>query len=160
MGLEWLFKRNCSITPRQMAGCYLSLCALASAIAVFFMLQGAPFVAAFAGLELLAMGVALLFFARHIGDRETLVLRGRSLRVELRKGSRVQSTAFTAEWLTVEPAAGPGSLLQLSGEGRTVRVGRFLRPELRPAFARELRRALRRVPAPLARAVPNPIELK
>lgn len=149
-----------------MAGFYLSLCTLATAIAVFFMLQGAPFVAVFAGLELLAVGAALLYFARHIGDRETLVLTGRSLRVELRNGSRLHSTAFTAEWLTVEPAGGQGSLLQLSGEGRTVRVGRFLRPELRPAFARELRRALRRWPAcmpasvPAARAATNPIELK
>lgn len=144
--MEWQFKRNCSITPRQLGAVFLSLCAVALVIAVFFAVQGAPFVAVFAGLELLAVGVALLVFARHAGDRETLRLNGRSLSVEQSNGSRVQRAEFTAEWLTVEPAGGQGSLVQLSGEGRCVRVGRFLRPELRAAFARELRFALRRAP--------------
>ncbi len=144
--LEWLLKRNCSITPRQLGGVYLSLCGVSLVIALFFLWQGAPFVMAFAGLELLLVGVALLVFARHASDRELLRLAGRSLSVEQHVGTRVRRTDFTAEWLTVEPVAGQGSLVQLSGEGRTVRVGRFLRPELRPAFARELRQALRRAP--------------
>ena len=128
-------------------GFYLSMCALSLCISAFFMWQGAPFVLFFAGLELGVLGVALLMFARHASDREVLTLAGRSLSVEQRSGNRVERTDFTAEWLTVEPAAGQGSLVQLSGEGRTVQVGRFLRPELRPAFARELRRALRLAPA-------------
>ena len=144
--LEWLLKRNCSITPRQLLGFYLSLCFISLCIALFFLVQGAPFVLVFAGMELAAVGIALLVFARHAGDRETLVLAGRQLSVEQRVGNRIDRTDFTAEWLSVEPAAGQGSLVQLSGEGRSVRVGRFLRPELRPAFARELRRALRRAP--------------
>ncbi len=146
--LEWLLRRNCSVTPRQMLGFYASLCVVSVCIAVWFMVQGAPFVLYFAGIELAAVGTALLVFARHAGDRETLTLDGRSLRVEQRVGNRVECIDFTAEWLTVEPAAGQGSLVQLSGEGRSIRVGRFLRPEQRPAFARELRRALRRPPAP------------
>ena len=144
--LEWLLRRNCSITPRQMLAFYASLCAVSLGIATLFVLQGAPFVLFFAGVELTAVGVALFIFARHAGDRETLVLAGRALSVEQHIGNRIDRTEFTAEWLTVEPAAGQGSLVQLSGEGQTVRVGRFLRPELRPAFARELRRALRRAP--------------
>ena len=145
-GMEWRFKRNCSITPRQLGGFYLSLCAVAFVIALFFAVQGAPLVAAFAGLELLAVGVALLVFARHASDSETLLLTGRSLSVEQRTGNRLERIDFTAEWVSVEPAGGQDSLVQLSGEGRCVRVGRFLRPELRPAFARELRHALRRAP--------------
>jgi uncharacterized membrane protein len=144
--LQWLLRRNCSISPRQMGAVYVSLCALSLAIASFFLFHGAPVVMAFAGVELLVVGIALLVYARHAGDRETLTLSGRRLRVEQRFGPRVDRTDFTAEWLTVEPALGQGSLVQLSGEGRTVKVGRHLRPELRAAFARELRTALRRVP--------------
>jgi len=48
--------------------------------------------------------------------------------------------------LTVEPAAGQGSLVERSGRGRTFRVGRLLRPEPRAAFARELRQAGRQLP--------------
>jgi uncharacterized membrane protein len=111
-----------------------------------FFIQGATLVLAFAGLELLAVGIALLVFARHAADRETLTLVGRSLQVEQCYGRRTDRTDFSADWLTVEPAAGQGSLVELSGRGQRVRVGRYLRPELRGAFARELRQALRRSP--------------
>lgn len=145
--LCWLLKRNCSITPRQLGGFYLSLCLVSLGISGMFLSQGVPWVMAFAVLELTAVGVALLVFARHAGDRETLILDGRWLHVEQRIGPRLQCTQFSAEWLAVEPAGGQGSLVALSGEGRSVQVGRFLRPELRHAFARELRMALRRAVA-------------
>lgn len=144
--LQWLLRRNCSITPRQLALVYLSLCGVSLAVAAFFVLHGAPFVLAFAGLELVAVGLALLTFARHAGDRELLTLVGRQLHVEQCFGNLVQRTDFAADWLHVEPAAGQGSLVELSGRGQQVRVGRYLRPELRGAFARELRRALRLQP--------------
>lgn len=144
-GLQWLLERNGSVTPRQLLSVYLSLCAVSLAIGAVFLLQGAPLVLAFAGIELLAVGAALLLFARHVGDRETLTLVGRSLRVEQRWGPRVENTEFAADRLTVEPAAGQGSLVELSGQGRRVRVGRFLHPAHRAAFARELRAVLRRL---------------
>ncbi len=142
--LHWLLKRNCSITPRQLGAFYLSLCLVSLSISALFLWQGAPLVMAFAGLELVVVGVALLVFARHAGDRETLTLDGRLLLVEQYIGPRRETTRFNAEWLAVEPAGGQGSLVALSGEGRKVQVGRFLRPELRNDFARELRLALRR----------------
>jgi len=145
--LQWLLRRNCSITPGQLGAVFLSLCVVSLLIGGFFFVQGAPVVLAFAGLELLMVGLALMLFARHAGDRETLTLVGRSLQVEQCIGTRVERTSFAADWLHVEPAGGQGSLVQLSGKGQRVRVGRFLRPELRAAFARELRHALRRAPA-------------
>jgi uncharacterized membrane protein len=148
--LQWRLLRNCSITPRQLALVYGSLCLVSLLIAAGFFTQGATLVLAFAGVELLAVGVALLVFARHAADHETMTLLGRSLQVEQCSGSRVHKTEFAADWLTIEPAAGQGSLVELSGRGQSVRVGRFLRPELRGAFARELRLALRRAPAPAA----------
>lgn len=146
-GTQWLFKRNCSIAPRQLLAVYLGLCLVSLTVGLAFFFHGAPYVLGFAGLELLCVGLALLVFARHAGDRETLTLRGRSLQVEQMTANRLASTEFTAEWLTVEPAAGQGSLVELAGQGRTVRVGRYLRPELRAHFARELRVALRRAAA-------------
>ena len=144
--LQWLLQRNCAITPRQLGLVYLSLCGVSLLIGGFFFVQGAPLVLAFTGAELLALGVALALFARHARDRETLTLVGRALQVEQRIGRRIERTEFAADWLNVEPAAGQGSLVELRGRGQQVRVGRFLRPELRGAFARELRQALRRAP--------------
>ena len=147
-GTQWLFKRNCSISPAQLLAVYLGLCAVSLTVGLAFFFHGAPFVLGFAGLELLCVGLALLVFARHAGDGETLTLRGRTLRVEQLSANRLAHTEFMAEWLTVEPAAGQGSLVELAGQGRRVQVGRFLRPELRALFARELRIALRRAAAP------------
>jgi uncharacterized membrane protein len=144
--LQWLLRRNCSITPRQLAAVYLSLCAVSIVISAFFVAQGAPYVAAFAGIELVAVGIALLVFARHAGDHEIITLEGRSLRVEQSLGSRVRHTQLDTEWLAVEPAAGQGSLVQLRGRDGSVTVGRFVRPELRAALAQEIRTALRRGP--------------
>jgi uncharacterized membrane protein len=141
---QWRLQRAGSATPRQLVAVYLSLCAVSLAIGSLFYAQGAPYVLGFAGLELLLVGLALLVFARHAGDRETLTLVGRTLQVEQRRGTHTEHTEFSADWLRVEPAAGQGSLVELSGQGRRVRVGRFLRPELRAAFARELRAMLRR----------------
>ena len=143
----WLFdlRRNVSITPRQLLAAYGVLCALSVLVAVGFWWQGVVLVSVFTGLELLAVGFALLVVARHAGDRETIVLSGSELSVEQHVGPGVVRTAFRAEWVRVEPVADDGSLVELSGEGRSIRVGRHVRPELRVTLAQELRRALRLV---------------
>ncbi len=51
--LQWLLRRNCSITPGQLGAVYGSLCVVSLLIGGFFLVQGAPLVLAFAGLELL-----------------------------------------------------------------------------------------------------------
>lgn len=153
--LQWLLKRNCSIAPRELGLVFALLCSVSLSIGAFFLAHGAPWVLAFACIELLCVGLAFLVFARHAGDREVLTLVGRRLEVEQCIASRVERAQFDAEWLRVEPAGGQGSLVQLSARGASVRVGRFLRPELRATFARELRVALRRAAEAPAESDPN-----
>ncbi len=143
--VAWLFdlRRNVSITPRQMVLAYLLLSGVSLLVALGFWSQGVVMVGLFTGLELLAVGAAMLMVARHAGDRETITLTARELLVEQWFGSGVERASFRAEWVRVEPAAADGSLVELSGEGRSVRVGRHVRPELRVELAQELRRALR-----------------
>ena len=102
-----------------------------------------PLVLAFAGLELLAVGVALLVYARHAADHERLALAGESLTVTHQRGGQTERAEFRAARVRVEPVAGDGSLLQLSADGRRSLVGRYLRPEMRQPLARELRAVLR-----------------
>jgi len=142
-GMQWVMRRNCSIAPRELTFVYLTLCAVSLAIASGFWWYGAKSVLAFAGLELVALGVALLIYARHAADCETITLAGRELAIEHRCGVGVESARFRAEWVRVEPARGDGSLVEVSGEGRRTCVGRYLRPEWRGQLAQELRLALR-----------------
>jgi uncharacterized membrane protein len=141
--LQWVLRRNCSMEPRHLLMVYLSLCALAMVVAGASWMLGAHFVFGFAGFELLVVGVALLVYARHAADRETITLAGGGLVVEHQFGQRIERAEFRAAWVCVEPARAQGSLVELSGEGRRMRVGRYLRPELRLPLANELRRAVR-----------------
>jgi uncharacterized membrane protein len=131
------------MSPRQLTGFYLSICAVSLFIALGFALSGALVVLAFAGIELLVLGVALLVYARHAADADTLTLRGAQLDVEQTDGATARTARFRAEWVSVEPARDDGSLVEISGQGQRVLIGRFLRPEMRAPFARELRTALR-----------------
>ena len=121
----------------------MSLCAVSLAIGLFFWVEGASLVLVFAGLELLLVGGAFLAYARHATDGEWISLRGPHLVVELETAGRRERAEFDRQWVRVEPKSGDLSLIELSGQGRTVEVGRFVRPELRQVLAREIRKALR-----------------
>ena len=116
--IEWLLKRNCSITPKQLF-------------------------AAFAGIELLLVGTALLIYARHATDQERITLAGEALSVEHQHGPQTERSEFRAAWVRVEPLSSDRSLIEVAGDGHTARIGRYLRPELRQSLAQELRAALR-----------------
>ena len=139
----WFLRRNCSVTPQQLGWLYASLCVVSLAIAGVFWTMGAVLVLPFAWLELAAVGFAFLVYARHATDGERIWLKGRQLVVELESAGQLRRAEFNREWVRVEPVSGGRSLIELSGQGRRVSVGRFVRPELRPMLAQEIRRALR-----------------
>ena len=141
--IHWFLRRNCSVTPAQLGWIYLSLCVVSLGIGGMFWLQGARLILPFVWLELVAVGVAFLVYARHAADGERISLEGARLVVELENGGRLQRAEFNRDWVRVEPKIGDRSLIQVSAQGRSVEVGRYVRPELRPALASEIRMALR-----------------
>ena len=141
--IQWFLRRNCSVSPAQLGGLYLSLCLVSLGIGAVFWSQGAVLVMPFVGLELVAVGVAFWVFARHASDGERISLEWSRLVVELESGGRLQRAEFNRDWVRVEPKNGGRSLIQLSAQGRSVEVGRYVLPELRSALAREIRMALR-----------------
>jgi uncharacterized membrane protein len=119
------------------------LCATSLAVAAFLWWQGARMVMPFAWLELGAVGIAMLAYSRHAADRERIALHANRLTVEHACGSKLERVEFQPQWVRVEPETRDGSLVELSGQGRKISVGRFVRPELRRQLADELRWALR-----------------
>lgn len=144
-GPEWRLRRNCSVTPAQLGFLYASLCVVSSGVAGFFWAQGATLVLPFAVVELLAVGAAFLVYARHATDGERVRLQEGWLVVEQETGGRVVKRAFSRAHVRVEPAQPPGGLIEVRGGGQSVSIGRFLRADLRPLLAREIRQALRGV---------------
>ena len=141
--IHWFLGRNCSVTPAQLGWLYASLCVITLAIGTLFWVQGAVLILPFAWIELAAVGVAFLLYARHAADREHILLSGRRLVVETGSAGRLERAEFNRGWVRVEPAVDDRSLIEVSGQGRRVIVGRYVRPELRPQLAQEIRRALR-----------------
>jgi uncharacterized membrane protein len=141
--MHWRMARNSSFVPGCLLAVFVVLALVSLGIGAVFWWLGAPAVLPLAGAELLAVGAAFWLCSRHAGDVETLTLAERELQVEHRFGRSLQSAAFRAEWVRVEPVHGEGSLVEITGQGHRMRVGRYLRPELRMALARELRQAVR-----------------
>lgn len=140
--IHWFLRRNCSVTPKQMGLFFLSVCVVSIGIAAWFWSLGAHLVLPFAFAEMLVLATALFVFARHATDGERITLQGAQLVVELESAGRLSRAEFNRDRVRVEPGAGEHSLIELSGQGRRVAVGRYVRPELRPALAREIRMAL------------------
>ena len=60
----WLIKRNCSASPRQLAGVLVSVVVISFAFGVAFATQGLWMVLPFVGLEVLAVAAAFIFYGR------------------------------------------------------------------------------------------------
>jgi uncharacterized membrane protein len=141
--IHWKLLKNCSVTPVQLGLLYASLCVLSLGIATLFWLHGATMIMPFAWAELTVVGIAFLVYARHATDGERLVLQGSQLVVEQSHAGKISRAQFKRELVRVEPHTDDRSLIELSGQGRRLQIGRHVRPELRSDLARELRMALR-----------------
>ncbi len=142
---DWLMKRNCSLSPRQVGWFYLSIASLSLAIALFFAWWGTWLVLPFAWAELLALGIALLVHGRHATDYERVTLTDGMLVVETASAGRVTRQEFNPLWMRVELGESLRALVTLRSGKRAVQVGCYLDPHRRRRFAQELAAALRRL---------------
>ncbi len=142
---QWRFRRNCSLTPQQAGWFFLLLCALSVSVGLFFWVQGATVVFAFTALELAAVAIAFLLYARHAADGECISLGREHLVVEVEMAGQLERTEFPRDWVRIESMPCHGSLIEVCAGGRRVKVGRFVRAELRTALAGEIQQALRTV---------------
>lgn len=140
---EWLLRRNCSLTPRQTAVAYGALCALSLGVAVVFLLQGVWQVLVFTIIELAAVTVAFILYARHAADYEHIVLTAGCLLVERVSAGRTSQTVLEPYFTRVAKADSPRSLVLLEAKGTTLEVGGFAPAAQRRRLADELRQALR-----------------
>jgi uncharacterized membrane protein len=150
MKREWLLKRNCSLSPRQLGLAYAVLCAGALGIALVFVLLGVWFVFAFALLELAGIALALLHYARHALDHEHIALTERCLLVERVKAGHSEQVRLDPAWTRISlPDHRRTTLIGLESCGVKVEVGRFVTEARRRQVALELKRELRAA-SPLA----------
>jgi uncharacterized membrane protein len=142
---EWLLKRNCSLAPRQLAVIFASLATVSLVIATGFAAQGAWMVLPFACIEVLALGVAFVVYARHAADYERIVLCRDCLLVETCRGERLRTERCAPAWTRVEYSGTRRELIGLVAAGKRIDVGRFVPESERRDLATQLRRQLQGV---------------
>jgi uncharacterized membrane protein len=140
--ISWEFRRNCSVTPGQLAASFALIALVSLTIGAFCWFQGAVLVLPFASLELLAVGTAFLVYARHALDGERIWLEGSVLVVESENAGAVVRREFQRAWVRIEQVAHGQAMIEICCHGQRVPVGRFVRNELRRRVAAELRLAL------------------
>lgn len=139
---EWVLRRNCALTPVQLLLVFASLALISLGISLFWALQGAWVVVPFALVEILALAVAFMVYARHAADCERVRLGQEALVVERTVGAQHSVVQLPRAWLRVRLNAQLGGLVEISSGGSVESVGRFVDRERRELFFSGLRRAL------------------
>lgn len=139
---EWILRRNCSISPRQLITVYTALCITSLSIAMVFALHGAWYILGFAILEMLAVGIAFFLYARHANDRERIELADDCLLVELIQSERIRRFRLDPRTTRVASPESRHALVALEARDCKVEVGRFLTEWKRRQLALELQSEL------------------
>jgi uncharacterized membrane protein len=149
MNLEWTLRRNCALSPRQVALAYAVLCTFSLSVSLMLLLlHGVWIVLAFSLLELSLVGLAMLIYARHALDHEHILLDEGCLLVECVEADQRRQARLDPLWTrVVVPDERARTLIRLESRGVKVEVGRFVTDVRRRQVARELRQALRGISA-------------
>lgn len=145
----WVFKRNCSLTPRQLLSWYGSLCFVTLSIATGFLIAGYWIVLPFAGIELSLVALAFFIYGRHAGDFEMVEVDSIRLRVTLCHGSKTEHIDLVTQWTKLEYRGRFREPLVLKSEGKQVSLGRFIAEKDKPDFQRDLKLALAHAVSPV-----------
>jgi uncharacterized membrane protein len=139
---QWMLRRNCILTPRQLLAWFASLSAVSLLIAGFFFWRGAWLILPFAVIEVAVLGLAFVCHARHAGDYERIVSEPGRLRVEANLGQDLRVAEYSPSWVRVEYRGGWRAPIRLVAGRDTVEVGRFVPDHRKPVLVRQLREAL------------------
>ncbi len=139
---EWILKKNCSISPKQLAQAYAALCVASLFVATYFLVHGVWLVMVFAVLEMCAVAAAFIYFGRHATDRECILLSEAELRVELVQAERSRAYRFDPRRVRVESPEPRQRLIRLEANDERIEIGRYLTERRRQEFAHELDREL------------------
>ena len=139
---EWLLKRTCSLSPRQVALAYGILCSGVLAVSAGFAASGIWFVFGFGLVEIAAVGVALYYYARHATDQERIALTDTCLLVERIDGGTVQTMTLDPCWTRVTVPTRRRTLIKLESKGVQIEVGAFVSETMRRCVAQEMRAVL------------------
>jgi uncharacterized membrane protein len=138
-----------SLSRREAQWFFASLCIPSLGIALVMTARGYWPILPFAGLELIAVGIALAVNMRRRADTQQIVVSEDCVAIETRRGHLIVHSEFSRHWAQVKlrRAKSPWhpSRLTVESHGRACELGSFLTEEARCALAGRLRRLIGRV---------------
>jgi uncharacterized membrane protein len=146
---RWLFKRNCSLSPKHLGLMFFALALFSLMVAGFWAFVGAWFVLVFALIEVCALGLAFVLYARHAADYESIECQGEQVRFEFADGQQTHVFETSRGTLRLAYEDKRRALIEVRAQGHTVQLGRFVPESERGQFAQTLAKSLR---APLYRS--------
>lgn len=140
----WIFKRNCSFTPKQVGLFYIAQGSFALLVALFFYIRGIWIVFPFTIAVLFVLAIALLIYAKHATDFEAIEVKGTELIIRINYGMKQQVYEWNVSWVKLARDLNDKELVSLSYQGVECLIGRFIPITQRKAFLNELREQIRR----------------
>jgi uncharacterized membrane protein len=125
------------MSPQALLGVFAALAAVVLVIGGAFAAAGAWLVLPFAGLEVLALGVAFLLHARHAADYERIELEPGRVAIEVTEGARTTRYELRGARVSMEHGR-----LVLRAAQEEMEIGRYLGAEARAELAAELQQKL------------------
>jgi uncharacterized membrane protein len=139
--VDWLLKKNCSLSPYQLLAIFGSLAVVSLAVAGYWAYRGAWVVVPFAVVECLALALAFLVYARHANDYERVSLAEDKVVVEQTHGPKRSQVVLPRHRVRAETDGDLGLILLRAGSQQLV-VGRYVDHDARQQFLKEFRGAL------------------
>ncbi len=137
-GWQWHFKRNCSITPKQLIFIFGSLAVISLLIGGVFFLMGAFLILPFSMLEILVLSIAFYYNALHAVDFEKLKIENNQITIEQRKGRIETEIELTRGFTRVKQLVGQKDLIELIQGEKKATFGHHIHPNYRAKLMHEL----------------------
>jgi len=114
-----------------------------SFIATYFLLHGVWMILIFTVIELTVLGIALIVYARHALDYESIAIDGTALQIEKNIGGKIERHVFNTRWLTLTQEESGKRLIRVEESDREMPIGIFVPQDVRPQFYSDLRAQIR-----------------
>lgn len=114
-----------------------------SLIATYFLVQGIWMILPFTIIELTALGIALLIYARHALDYESIAIDGSSVTVEKNIGGKLERHEFNTKWLQLKQEEDGKRLIRIEQSDQELPIGIFVPVDARAQFFKDLHQQIR-----------------
>lgn len=141
-GYKVVTRPNSSLSLKGRVSVVALIAFVSLAVATGFALIGAWLVFPFAGLEVVAVGLAFYIVHCHSTDYESIAICDSCLEIEKRIYNKVDQVVFQRYWLKVvlKPVSNGDSRLCLRSHGKEVEFGRYMSNDQRLILAKHLRK--------------------